>query len=157
MKTLTSTSVTTCQICARAIKANTGTIAHHGYSRPGFGYQTRSCYGAHYLPYQKSRDAITGAIEANQNYIESQQKLIMDLMTNPPAQITKISKYFDNSTFDKPADYDAEAVAAGRFSYADDYAQEVDSQIRAAKREIKEAQQGMAFLQERFDNWKPAA
>ena len=36
----------TCQICGRAIKASSGLIAHHGYERPGWGYQTTSCLGA---------------------------------------------------------------------------------------------------------------
>ena len=45
----------TCQICDRAIKANTGVIAHHGYQRPGEGWQTASCPGARALPYEVDR------------------------------------------------------------------------------------------------------
>lgn len=48
----------TCQICGRAIFAELGRIAHHGYERPGHGWQTASCYGALRLPYEVSRDAI---------------------------------------------------------------------------------------------------
>lgn len=48
----------TCQICGRAIFAELGTIAHHGYERPGHGWQTASCYGAKRLPYEVSREAI---------------------------------------------------------------------------------------------------
>lgn len=40
----------TCQCCARDIQSNTGTVAHHGYERPGYGYQTASCMGAKHLP-----------------------------------------------------------------------------------------------------------
>lgn len=36
----------TCQCCFRQIFAETGTIAHHGYERPGHGWQTASCVGA---------------------------------------------------------------------------------------------------------------
>lgn len=41
-----------CQICGRAILAYTGLIAHHGYTRPGDGWQTASCHGARELPYE---------------------------------------------------------------------------------------------------------
>lgn len=48
----------TCQCCARPIFAETGTIAHHGYERPGWGYQTASCMGAKFLPFEVSRDRL---------------------------------------------------------------------------------------------------
>jgi hypothetical protein len=48
----------TCQICGRAIHANTGRIAHHGYQRPGHGYQTASCPGTHHDPFEVSRDEL---------------------------------------------------------------------------------------------------
>ncbi len=53
-----------CQVCARAICAKTGKIAHHGYARPGGGWQTASCYGAKHLPWEVSRDALGKLIEA---------------------------------------------------------------------------------------------
>lgn len=48
----------TCQCCARQIFAELGTIAHHGYERPGDGWQTPSCMGAKYLPFEVSRDRL---------------------------------------------------------------------------------------------------
>ena len=53
-----------CQICGRPIRAKTGVIAHHGYTRPqyGSGWQTASCYGARALPYEVSTDRLPGAI-----------------------------------------------------------------------------------------------
>jgi hypothetical protein len=44
----------TCQVCARRIKAPGGLIAHHGYQRPGRGWQTESCEGARYEPFERS-------------------------------------------------------------------------------------------------------
>lgn len=57
----------TCQICARPIFAETGVIAHHGYERPGYGYQTSSCWGARYLPFETDRSILL-------NYIAQQRK-----------------------------------------------------------------------------------
>lgn len=52
-----------CQICARPIFAEVGVIAHHGYERPGWGYQTASCWGARHLPYEVSREELGRHIE----------------------------------------------------------------------------------------------
>lgn len=48
----------TCQCCGRKYLANTGTIAHHGYQRPGGGWQTASCSGAKHLPFEVNRDKL---------------------------------------------------------------------------------------------------
>lgn len=45
----------TCQCCGKLYLANLGTVAHHGYERPGEGYQTESCMGAKYLPFEVAR------------------------------------------------------------------------------------------------------
>lgn len=48
----------TCQCCGRGIFAATGLIAHHGYERPGDGYQTASCAGARELPFEVDRTVL---------------------------------------------------------------------------------------------------
>lgn len=53
-----------CQICGCDILAETGVIAHHGYQRPGDGYQTPSCPGARELPYEADRKVLGEYIEA---------------------------------------------------------------------------------------------
>jgi hypothetical protein len=45
----------TCQCCERQIFAETGVIAHHGYERPSIGWQTASCMGARYQPFEADR------------------------------------------------------------------------------------------------------
>jgi len=47
-----------CQCCGRAILANLGSIAHHGYERPEAYYQTASCMGAKRLPFEVDRKAL---------------------------------------------------------------------------------------------------
>jgi hypothetical protein len=58
-----------CQICGRAILANTGHIALHGYTRPGQGWQTSSCHGAKKPPFEVSRDAIGTLIVSLQAWL----------------------------------------------------------------------------------------
>jgi hypothetical protein len=61
----------TCQCCGRGILAETGHIAHHGYQRPGMGWQTASCFGALALPFEVSRDVLGDYITAISERIES--------------------------------------------------------------------------------------
>jgi hypothetical protein len=69
----------TCQICARPILANTGTIAHHGYERPGDGFQTASCWGARKAPFEESCvdlvKEIAGSKERVANMIKGRAKI----------------------------------------------------------------------------------
>lgn len=53
----------TCQCCGRDIQSNTGTVAHHGYQRPGDGYQTASCMGAKYLPIEADYSVLVRYID----------------------------------------------------------------------------------------------
>lgn len=52
----------TCQCCARKHLANRGWIAHHGYTRPYEGWQTASCMGAKYLPFEVDRQQLAELI-----------------------------------------------------------------------------------------------
>ncbi len=57
-----------CQCCGRLIGAKTGTIAHHGYQRPGHGWQTGSCPGAKYLPFEQNRDRLGWMIDSMRDF-----------------------------------------------------------------------------------------
>ncbi|AXQ68773.1 hypothetical protein HOU00_gp352 [Caulobacter phage CcrPW] len=58
----------TCQVCARGILAENGRIAHHGFTRPGMGYQSPSCSGALHVPFEISRDALGADIKGLEAY-----------------------------------------------------------------------------------------
>lgn len=49
-----STVVKTCPCCFRQIAVQRGTMAHHGYQRPGSGFQTKSCDGVRFPPLESS-------------------------------------------------------------------------------------------------------
>lgn len=78
---------THCQICGRLIQAKTGRIAHHGYTRPGDGWQTPSCMGAKYRPYEVACDALPRAITAVTEHIATREAVLADLLANPPRGI----------------------------------------------------------------------
>lgn len=58
----------TCQCCGRKHLANRGWIAHHGYQRPGHGWQTASCMGAKHVPFEVDRAQLGKMIEALKDY-----------------------------------------------------------------------------------------
>jgi hypothetical protein len=53
----------TCQCCGRFVQSNTGFVARHGYKRPFDGWQTTSCVGAGFQPFEASRDRLGRLID----------------------------------------------------------------------------------------------
>lgn len=96
---------THCQICGRAIRTvvgygstgatdtdmaagRTDRIAHHGYQRPyKQGWQTGSCFGARWRPYEVACDALPPAIKGVESYIANQQTGLAKFMLEPPAKL----------------------------------------------------------------------
>jgi len=62
VKDLDASQAMHCQCCNREIHAALGRIAHHGYTRPGHGWQTQSCFGAKRLPWEVDRSAVMDLI-----------------------------------------------------------------------------------------------
>lgn len=86
-----------CQICARHIlllknKSDQQVIAHHGYQRPGEGWQTASCFGARELPYEVSCDALPPYIRMVAGYLERGEYRLHKLRTEPPEILFEMIK-----------------------------------------------------------------
>lgn len=149
-------NLNTCQICGRAIKANTGLIAHHGYKRPGDGWQTASCMGARHRPYEVACDALPPAIESCSRYIAQQEAGLQTLMTEPPATLTydrrdgwgKILKTY---TYERPADFDANGKIDATFRFS--YGYQFVSIQRGFEHRIKDSQESLTYLKDRLDRW----
>lgn len=147
---------TTCQICERDIKARTGFIAHHGYQRPGGGWQTESCWGARHLPYEVSCDQIQPCIDYIKKFVSNQRKIVIDLMQNPPESITDIA-YIGATpkTFARPEGFDA-VVNEKRGSYMyNTYEQEHHHRVHNHKRIIDDGVRDIKRLEKRLLEWKP--
>ena len=76
-----------CQVCARAIKDKVGVIAHHGYQRPGHGYQTRSCFGAQHVSYEAGHDALDTWIAHLTAELPVREERLAQWLANPPAEL----------------------------------------------------------------------
>ena len=161
---MNKTSTTHCQICARDIKANTGLIAHHGYQRPGTGWQTSSCDGAKQLPYEVSRDFIPVVIERYKLHAKNQNDVADEMLRSPADTITRFhmsaftGKQRDSEDFTKPEGFDPyAAINQGHraFSFSS-YENEFVKQYEAHRQSAKEIEAAIEFLQKRYDDWKAA-
>jgi hypothetical protein len=103
----------TCQICERGILADTGLIAHHGYERPGDGWQTASCFGARELPFEVSRDVLGVYVASLLDGAERNAKHARDLRAERVACSLDWSVY--NRTTGRS---DAKSASITRATYA---------------------------------------
>jgi hypothetical protein len=152
----------TCQICAREIQAKTGVIAHHGYQRPGNGWQTSSCYGARHKPYEVACDAIDGAIAALDRFVVQSQARIEDLLANPPSELVEYKsgyrKHEIRYRLHRPDDFDTSATRPSCYQPGgrDHYASNFHEILRSLRSKIASANDDRLFLVQRLRDWKPA-
>lgn len=80
--------VKTCPCCFRAIAVVGGTMAHHGYERPGYGWQTASCPGIRFKPLEMSNEGLLWVISANENELVSLKRAYeaRDTISSLPVQ-----------------------------------------------------------------------
>jgi hypothetical protein len=162
MNTQTAAEVGTCQVCGRTIGAKTGMIAHHGYQRPYEGWQTASCEGARYLPYEISCDRLREVIETVQTFIASQEEALADFLATPPATLienirrSSWDKIGTDYTYTRPDAFDHTSLA---FRFSSDRPRTYECAYRnrksAYERTIRLARADVVTMQRRLNEWKP--
>lgn len=142
----------TCQICGRTIKVNQrGGISHHGYKRPGPGWQTASCRGANYLPYEQSRNRIPGVVSEVQDFVKIREAQLKALIETPPATLTTDSFLGGLIELRRPENFNPASYYSG---IPRTYENEYGNRVRAARADIKGSNEQIAFLRRRFFGWK---
>lgn len=169
-----------CQVCGRQIKSKSGVIAHHGYTRPGHGWQTSSCFGARHVPYSEGHDALDYAIESVTTYAARQQAEADALRAVPPAQLVIPARRDawgrtkgEDISVDRPAGFNAAAFLAGdsdgmalypmkgteeeiliwRATYRGAYAKRLWSLVAECLRQRAAAHAELVFLRQRRADW----
>lgn len=147
---------TTCQICEREIKAGKGIIALHGYTRPWKqGWQSGSCFGAKYRPYEIACDALPPAIERCRAFIVRQKAHLEDFTNNPPAELTRHSRFKrEPEVHQRPEGY-VYNPEHGSYGHDQIYAYEHHAAIYQIKKSIEHAETELPRLEKRLANWKP--
>jgi len=147
---------TTCQICGRAIKSKNGLIAHHGYKRPGQGWQTSSCFGARFRPYEVACDALPIAIERAEKWKADKEDRLADWLTNPPDTILFQPQRHgypsgEPIVMNRPIDYDTHN---NRCWTPRTYDAEFKSLRNRWTADIKNCEIDLEFMHKRVQNWK---
>ena len=152
----------TCQICARVIKAKTGVIAHHGYTRPGGGWQTASCDGARYLPYEISCDRLPPTIEKIKSFIQLKTAELQEFITNPPKTLTFVNMDATGTweertkniykTVERPEGFNPEVKTPDAYRFQT-YEYKYRDMKYQTEKSIKYAQSDLEFMEERLKNW----
>lgn len=144
--------MSTCQICGRDIKSKNGVIAHHGYTRPDSGWQTKSCMGARNLPYEISCDVIPVAIDSLKTYLFNERHKLNKMMVNPPDELQR-SEFTGKEGWHmvihkKPDDFNPKKL--GGYS---GYESAFSSLKYEIERNIESADRNIEYLEERLRNW----
>lgn len=140
-----------CQICARAIKAKSGLIAHHGYQRPGDGWQTASCMGAKFGPYELACDRIQSAIDAVTAHIKKVEDYLPILHAGPETLGTMDGYPKKYVEYTRPEGFNPEKNKAGTRprTYENAWAHKwfkSNADLRGSRETLK-------FLQDRLGAW----
>jgi hypothetical protein len=102
-KAAKSASAMTCQCCGRQIFAQRGKIAHHGYERPGYGWQTASCMGATYLPFEVDRARLADLIVRLEHELQETRENLVNIRAEKVKLAFSIEidcePYWDNSSY----------------------------------------------------------
>lgn len=148
--------MSTCQICGREIKSKNGVIAHHGYRRPEYGWQTQSCFGARHLPYELSCGAIPLAIDHLKEYIKATKKALENAIKNPPESLER-SEYTGYAsrqmvTYPRPDGFNS-LKEDNSYSFREGYKLAFFAMIHSMKKSIESAEGQIEYLENRLKNW----
>jgi hypothetical protein len=157
-KTKAQQTHATCQICERRIQANTGVIAHHGYTRPGHGWQTQSCFGARYRAYEDSNDAMQPYIDMVTRWRTNLEEGLKGYIEDPPENLTLTVKLKPYETVEvrRPEGFDPKKTeAAHNYDVTDKYEREWRSRVYNNRSGIERATREIERMKERLKAWKP--
>lgn len=144
-----------CQICGRAIKASAGIIAHHGYERPGNGWQTRSCFGARYQPYEVSCSALAPFIESVGLFKVKTETALATLKASPPETLMyRLASHLPQQSVARPEGFNPEQISPVRAAMHGSYERQFSNWVRKHEREITSARIAIEEAQKRLAAWK---
>ncbi|NVO13877.1 MAG: hypothetical protein HXX10_07560 [Rhodoplanes sp.] len=145
-----------CQICGRMIKANTGTIAHHGYKRPGDGWQTASCFGAKFRPYEVACDALPRAIELAEAFKARAELALATMQSSPPAELKyTVDAWGKLATVTRPDGFNPASPTIERHRRGS-YESVYRNAIWKLQGDIQGVVADLEYLRKRLADWKVA-
>lgn len=128
--------VKTCPCCFRAIAIGTdGMMVHHGYRRPGIGFQTNSCMGINFLSLEVSNEGLVALIYAITKQLKNSRNRLANL--GPDTDLLDAWK----KPIEKGTPEHRRALSGHQYG--------LESEIRMTTKYLTE-------LNTKLENWKPA-
>ncbi|CAM3648700.1 hypothetical protein [Bordetella flabilis] len=134
--------VKTCPVCFRRIAVQRGTMAHHGYERPGSGWQTASCPGIQFKPLEVSSEGLEWLISTLHAQLATATRAYDSRGTHPEFLLVK---RMYNGPLERVTRDDPLWPQAFRRHVA-----QLEGEIAGLKREIP-------FLEKKLEAWEPEA
>lgn len=134
--------IKTCSCCFRSIATKHGNarMADHGYRRPGYGFQTKSCFGTNYPPLEYSNSGLVAIIEYIKKEIEKNKTKYIQL-----PETTLITIFIKN----KLEIFKKEEISDDEWNnLIQKRKREIERELIAARRELK-------VYSEKLKEWKP--
>ncbi len=133
--------VKTCACCFRSIALAGATMAHHGYERPGTGWQTASCPGTRFRPLEVSDDGLRWVIGQRQARYDV---VVQSLQTLPHAASLTVQR-------GPPGRWTLETLSREH----PDFHAELRSHLSELEWEHGSLKHELRRLRERLAAWKP--
>jgi hypothetical protein len=134
--------VKTCPCCFRAIAVVREKMAHHGYERPGTGWQTASCPGVRFKPLEVSSEGLVWFIGAMKERLDSTKAAYKNRnkLESLMIMVGGFGSKFETITKESPK-----------------WAREFGYHVARLEAEIKALRSTLKMLEQRLADWKPEA
>lgn len=139
----------TCGACMGSVKAGKGRIAHHGYKRPGHGWQTTSCMGARMLPWEVSPEGGEALKNAILHQLPQAEEELANLQA-PRESLTMTYKDFRGQTVTNTW------VKGGGYVDGERFEQKMSTLVYNAQNKVTWMKQDLKEVTARLATWKPA-
>ncbi len=136
----------TCPCCFSNQAVVHHTMALHGYQRPGEGFQTASCSGASFQPYEKSPEGTMASLEGVLRQIAKLERTL----ENPPNTLQystgKMTRIYSGK-------YEAEVITIN--AEHPEWNNTMKNFIHGLEMRKRRAIESRDFLQNKIDTWAP--
>jgi hypothetical protein len=151
----------TCQICARLIRSKHGVIAHHGYTRPGGGWQTSSCDGTHHSPLEVSNACLIETIGDYEKLCRREALRIESVRNEEEPVVIRVKPHWSEGrrhpyefTFDRNTFDEVRASSEGWLESRATFEIYKDKFVSVLEASLRHRELILAELRERNANWR---
>ena len=136
-----------CQACGGEWAIVGASISHHGYTRPGGGWQTGSCYGARHQPLEESCEVTAQLAVVLARHRTEQLSRLQQLRGGRMAHLTLIEEFFNRER------WRTEQRAVTITPIDARWARAVEIEIVKAESNIRHIESDLRIVTQRVTDW----